>query len=46
MATVTIRISQETHGRLRELAEKRGRPIGEVVEEATRRLEDDAFGMR
>ncbi|MGH2562575.1 MAG: hypothetical protein ACRDJH_26240 [Thermomicrobiales bacterium] len=43
MATVTIRVPQETHHRLRELAEKRGAPIGEVVDEATRRMEEADF---
>jgi predicted DNA-binding protein len=43
MATTTIRIPQQTHQRLRDLAEKRGRSIGEVVDEATRKLEDDDF---
>ncbi len=43
MATVTIRVPQETHQRLRKLAEKRGRPIGEVVDEAARKLEDADF---
>src|ERR671910_3054805 len=43
MASVTIRVPQETHHRLRELAEKRGARIGEVVDEATRRLEEADF---
>ncbi len=43
MATVTIRVPQETHRLLRELSERRGRPIGEVVGQAARRLEDDDF---
>jgi predicted DNA-binding protein len=43
MTTTTIRIPQQTHQRLRDLAEKRGRTIGEVVDEATRKLEDDDF---
>jgi len=43
MATVTIRVPEATHQRLRELAEKRGRPIGEVVDEAARRLEEEEF---
>ncbi|MGH2531282.1 MAG: hypothetical protein ACRDJW_03145 [Thermomicrobiales bacterium] len=43
MATVTIRVPQETHHLLRELAAKRGTPIGEVVDEATRRLKEADF---
>src|SRR5687768_16407054 len=43
MGTITIRVSQETHQRLRELAEKRDRTIGEVVDEAARKLEDADF---
>ena len=43
MATVTIRVPQATHERLRGLAEKRGKPIGEVVDEAARKLEDADF---
>lgn len=43
MATVTIRISQQTHQLLRQLAEKRGRSIGDVVDEAARKLEDADF---
>jgi hypothetical protein len=43
MATVTIRVPQATHQRLRQLSEKRGRPIGEIVDEAARKLEDADF---
>jgi predicted DNA-binding protein len=43
MGTITIRIPHETHQRLRQLAEKRGRTIGEVVDEAARKLEDADF---
>ena len=43
MGTITIRVPQETHQRLRQLAEKRGRTIGEVVDEAARKLEDADF---
>jgi predicted DNA-binding protein len=43
MGTITIRVSLETHQRLRHLAEKRGRTIGEVVDEAARKLEDADF---
>ena len=43
MSTITIRISHETHQRLRQLAEKRQRTIGEVVDEAARKLEDADF---
>ena len=43
MPTVTIRVSQETHQRLRELAAKRGGSIDEVVDEAARKLEDADF---
>ncbi|HUG60657.1 MAG TPA: hypothetical protein VMP03_02355 [Methylomirabilota bacterium] len=43
MATVTVRVPQATHQRLRGLAEKRGRPIGEVIDEAARKLEDADF---
>lgn len=43
MATVTVRVPQATHQRLRCLAEKRGRPIGEVIDEAARKLEDADF---
>lgn len=43
MGTITIRVTQETHKLLRQLAEKRGRTIGEVVDEATRKLEDADF---
>jgi hypothetical protein len=43
MATVTIRVPQETHQRLRALAEKHGVPIGEVVDEATRQMEKAEF---
>ena len=43
MPTVTIRVAQETHRRLQDLAAKRGRSIGPVVDEAARKLEDADF---
>jgi predicted DNA-binding protein len=41
--TVTIRVPRETHERLLDLAARRGSKIGEVVDEATRRLANDDF---
>jgi hypothetical protein len=43
VSTITIRVSRETHQLLRQLAEKRGRKIGEVVDEAARKLDDADF---
>jgi hypothetical protein len=43
MSTITIRVSLDTHLLLRQLAEKRGKKIGEVVDEAARKLEDADF---
>jgi hypothetical protein len=44
MATVTIRVPLQTHRRIVRLAEKRGeKNLGAVVDEATRRLEDEEF---
>ena len=43
MATVTIRVPAATHERLRELAARRGKSIGAVVDEAARKLEDADF---
>ena len=43
MATVTIRVARATHKRLQALAEKHELSIGEVVAEATRKLEDADF---
>lgn len=43
MSTITIRVTQDTHKLLGQLAEKRGRTIGEVVNEAARKLEDADF---
>ena len=43
MATVTIRVPQATHQLLVELAQRRRRPIGEIVTEAARRLDEDDF---
>jgi hypothetical protein len=42
MATITIRVPQHTHERILRLAAARGNAnIGAVVDEATRRLEDE-----
>jgi hypothetical protein len=42
MATITIRVPQQTHERiLRLAASRKNANIGDIVDEATRRLEDD-----
>ena len=43
MGSVTIRVAQATHQRLQALAKKRGRSIGQVVDEAVNRRDDADF---
>lgn len=44
--TTTIRVSRETHRRLRALAHASGRPISEVLSAALQRYEDEVFWER
>lgn len=41
MRTVSIRVSEETHQRLRKLSRREARPIGIVAEEAVRTYEKE-----
>jgi predicted DNA-binding protein len=42
-ATTTVRVSQDTHAKLRQLASETGRPISAVVEEAAERYRREVF---
>lgn len=42
-ATVSIRVSSEAHRKLRELADKKHKPIGDVFNEAVTLLEREQF---
>jgi predicted DNA-binding protein len=43
MPTVTIRVPEETHAKLQQLAAEEGHPIGQVIDELLDRYERDRF---
>ena len=43
MESLTIRVSRSTHGRLRELADKSGETMAEIVDRAVRNYQKEQF---
>ncbi len=43
MESLTIRVSRSTHGRLRELADKTGETMADIVDRAVRNYEKEQF---